>query len=322
MARKSYIFRDNWMEVLDSIEDINDRWTFMQWISAYALDGEEPAIPAYLKPLAAMFRASIDETQEKYDTVVEKRKTAAAQRWQKKMDENTDKPSVNNANGCKPMQTDANDAFAFCMTKSDMQNANAQFAMQTDANDAVSVSDSVSVSVSVDSSDKSSESNNPPQAPQGAEDAACAAEGFVFGKDFGRYWANVALADEEIPEPIKQFPGYERQWLWRKAEGMDTCMREVEAATAKCRSGIALEDALRGIWTKYTPTVSFQIFKTAAAIVPMDTEARSKICAYISEQRDCDTDFWLTMQEKIAYIKANRTKIHSIPALLRARKKT
>lgn len=283
------------MEVLDSIEDINDRWTFMQWISAYALNGEELPIPAFLKPLAAMFRASIDESNEKYDAAIEQRKVAAARRWGKKIEKSTD----NDANGCETMRTDAA----------------AYSAMRNDANDAVSVS--VSDSVSVDSSDKSSESNNPPKAPQGAKDAADAA---VEELSFEDYMGKVEEAQCAIPTGL--VPAYERQWVWRKADGMKLCCETARQLVAKCRGDtVMLDNSLHRLWEDNQPFTPFQKFLTAIAALKLDAEARKKVAAYIDKQEPPDMDFWKIMQDKIAYIKDHRKEIHSIPALLAARKK-
>lgn len=81
----------------------------------YATSGEKPNLPGNERFVFPWLKARIDREKDGIEERKEVRKQAAQSRWSKTKED---------ANVCKPMQTDANDA-------------NAYSAMQTDANDAI-----------------------------------------------------------------------------------------------------------------------------------------------------------------------------------------
>lgn len=86
------------IESLLSLSSLRDVKTILRAIVSYSMDGVEPEIPEHLAFGWQWFKHSIEQNNNAYTEMVNKRRDAANKRWE------------NDASGCKSMQVDANDA--------------------------------------------------------------------------------------------------------------------------------------------------------------------------------------------------------------------
>ena len=105
--KETVILRRGQVEALLSLTSLKDVKTILSAIKSYGMDGVEPEIPEHLMFGWVGIKYSIDYDNEQYNGMVEKRKSAAAKRWDMQK-------HANDASACKSMQTmqkHANDAL-------------------------------------------------------------------------------------------------------------------------------------------------------------------------------------------------------------------
>ena len=98
-TRDNIIFRKEWRDALKGF-GAEIRSEVYEAILAYSFDGEVIEMSDVARMAFTFIKTHIDNINSAYEATCEKRRQSAQQRW-------------NNANECKPMQKDANDANAY-----------------------------------------------------------------------------------------------------------------------------------------------------------------------------------------------------------------
>lgn len=104
-TRDNIIFRKEWRDALKGF-GAEIRAEVYEAILAYSFDGEVIEMSDVARMAFTFIKTHIDNINSAYEATCEKRRQSAQQRW-------------NNANECKPMQKDANDANAYFALKND-----------------------------------------------------------------------------------------------------------------------------------------------------------------------------------------------------------
>lgn len=95
MGREAFVFYRDWLDAIEDIED-GDKLAMLLAIARYALNREEPQLPAHLKLAFRLIRPTIDRDIEKWEDIRAKRSEAG-------------KKGAKAANASKCKQMTAND---------------------------------------------------------------------------------------------------------------------------------------------------------------------------------------------------------------------
>ena len=104
-TRDNIIFRKEWRDALKGF-GAEIRAEVYEGILAYSFDGEVIEMSDVARMAFTFIKTHIDNINSAYEATCKKRRQSAQQRW-------------HNANECKPMQTNANDANAYFASKND-----------------------------------------------------------------------------------------------------------------------------------------------------------------------------------------------------------
>ena len=141
--KENIIIRREWREALKGVS-AEIRAEVYEAIITYSFDGEIIEMSEVAKMAFMFIKSHIDNINNAYQATCEKRRASAQQRW-------------NDANRCKPMQTNANDANAYFASKND---ANRCKPMHNDIDIDNDITPSLSISLSSSTEQEFDEEKN------------------------------------------------------------------------------------------------------------------------------------------------------------------
>ncbi len=280
-VKDSCVFYADWLEAAHTIEDPTLRCGFFEAVLQYALTGMEMDTPPELKIVMTIVKKCIDRDKDKYEKKIEKRREAGRLGGYQKV-----------ANASKCQQNLAN-------------LANASKCQQNLANLAVNVNGNVNGN---DNGNVNGKDNNvfkpSPKPPKGGR-----------ALNFEDFYLRVAGVS--IPKAIEELH-YERQYVWRMAEGIPGYGMEI-AEAIKTKTDSDLQNAIADINKRYQPKTAFEGVKLAMETVRLKTSAQKKAIFDELRRSENEPDIIKTLTEKAEYINAGG-RVTSLAGFMKSRK--
>ncbi len=283
-VKDSCVFYADWLEAAHTIEDPTLRCGFFEAVLQYALTGMEMDTPPELKIVMTIVKKCIDRDKDKYEKKIEKRREAGKMGGAPLGNQNARKylEQPNQANGCLINQNQANQAN---------QAVN------------VNVNDNGNVNGNVNGKDNNVFKPSP-KPPKGGR-----------ALNFEDFYLRVAGVS--IPKAIEELH-YERQYVWRMAEGIPGYGMEI-AEAIKTKTDSDLQNAIADINKRYQPKTAFEGVKLAMETVRLKTSAQKKAIFDELRRSENEPDIIKTLTEKAEYINAGG-RVTSLAGFMKSRK--
>ncbi len=281
-VKDSCVFYADWLEAAHTIEDPTLRCGFFEAVLQYALTGMEMDTPPELKIVMTIVKKCIDRDKDKYEKKIEKRRLAGIKGNQVRWGESQSIANVANAINISQMsQSIANVA----------DNGN------------VNGNGNVNVNGNVNGKDNNVFKPSP-KPPKGGS-----------ALNFEDFYLRVAGVS--IPKAIEELH-YERQYVWRMAEGIPGYGMEI-AEAIKTKTDSDLQNAIADINKRYQPKTAFEGVKLAMETVRLKTSAQKKAIFDELRRSENEPDIIKTLTEKAEYINAGG-RVTSLAGFMKSRK--